>query len=179
MGKKIVIAIASIAVIAVVISALLILEIQNQNPKIFCYAEENDTSEWYKAGHSPVMATGYFPNDIEVLPANFSSLQKVTLGVQIFNNGTKSLFNIAIDVSYRTTVNKWNTTARADLGFLDISHSKQTGITLTNPYLALWHTEVYIRHGSPTGAYYTFENDTVYFLNASDYKITAWGYAKP
>jgi len=60
-------------------------------------------------------------------------------------------------------------------GFLDIQQGKQTQITLTNPYLSLWHTKRpnYGRWGT------RWENVTVYVLNASDYKITAYGFAKP
>jgi hypothetical protein len=197
MNKKIIIVITSIAFIAGVVSALLVSGIQNQNPKIFCYAEEYETSDWYvredgtEIHHysacwqswsntdSPVLATWYDLN----FPQNFSSLPNADLGVQVFNNDSKSLFNVAIDISYRTTENKWATITK-EVGFLDIQQYKQTTITLTNPYLYPWHTvggfrSMYIRADGMTDYKWTFENFTVYVLNASDSKITAaYGFAK-
>lgn len=118
-------------IIAVVVSTLLISEIQNQNPKIICFAEENNTSNWYKTKNSPVLSSYSYG------AGNYSSLPHVNLGVQILNNNSKSLFNVAIEVSYRTTENNWETTAKKDIGFLDIQQRKQTQITLTNPYLSV------------------------------------------
>lgn len=168
MNKKTIILIASIVVIAVVVSALLISEIQNQNPKIFCYARENLTSNWYKTEHCPALASYDYGSQ------NFSSLPHVNLGVSIFNNSSKSLFNVVIEVLYRTAENKWNMTAKTDIGFLDIQQYKQTQITLTNPYLLLWHTKRPKYNGITI-----WENVTIPVLNASDYKITAYGFAKP
>ena len=61
MNNKTIIPIVSIAVIAVIAVAVFAHvgpEIQNQNPKIFCYAVESDTSGWYKTEKSPALS-GY------------------------------------------------------------------------------------------------------------------------
>jgi hypothetical protein len=169
MQKKIIIIIATITVITIVGLTLLVSAIQNQNPKIFCYAYENKTSDWYQTENSPVLSS------YEVGAGNDSSLPNVNLGVYILNNNSETVFNVAIEVSYRTTENEWKLTTRIALGFLDIQEYRQTQITLTNPYLPLWHTKRPI-YGLGTT---TWENVTVYVLNASDYKITTYGFAKP
>jgi hypothetical protein len=44
-----------------------------------------------------------------------------------------------------------------------------------NPYLSLWDTKRAVYNSPDTH----WENVTVYVLNATDLKITAYGYAKP
>ena len=164
MKKKILV--TSIVVIAVVISVLLISKIQLPDTRIFCSAYENNTSNWYKTDNCPVLAS------YEYGTPNYST-SHINLGARVFNNNSKSLFNVMVEVSYRTTENKWNTTKK-EIGFLDIQEYKQTEITLANPYLSLWQTK------RPKYNYETtWENVTVYFFNVSDYKIIAYGFEKP
>jgi hypothetical protein len=167
-NKKAIVVIVSIAIIVVVASALLVSEIQNQNPKIFCFAGEALTSNWYKTDHCPALSE-------YVLGApNFSSLPNVDLGVGVFNNNSMTLFNIVIEVSYKTTENVWNLTKKTDVGILDVQQYKQTKITITNPYLAVWHTQR-PEYKRPD----ILENVTVPVLDSSDYRITAYGFARP
>lgn len=168
MKKKVLIAsIAVTVVIMVVISVLLISRIQLLESRIFCSAYEYNTSNWYKGDKCPVLASYDYGTP------NYST-SYTNLGARIFNNNSKSLFNVIVEVSYRTTEDKWNTTKK-EMGFLDIREYKQTKITLTNPYLSLWQTKRPDYSGRET----TWENVTVYFFNASDYKIVAYGFEKP
>jgi hypothetical protein len=67
--------IAVIAVIAVVAFAQIFSEIQN--PKIFCYAWESGTSDWYKSEGYPVISS------YRAGAENASSLPNVNLRVLI------------------------------------------------------------------------------------------------
>jgi len=145
-----------------------ISEIRNQHLKTFCSAWEYYTSDWYTAINSPVLSS------YDYGAPNSSLLPHANLGVTISNNNSESLFNVAVEVSYRTSEGSWNTTARTDIGFLDIQQSKQTFVLLTNPYLSLWHTKR-PKYGGTT----TWENVTVYFLNATYFQIAAYGFSKP
>ena len=145
------------------------------NPKVICYAVESGTSGWYKAmnftvGNSPVISL-YEPEsgDFEPMP------QTANLGVYVKNNNSESLFNIVVEVSYRTSEDKWNTTSRIAIGFLDIQENKQVHIALANPYLSVWQTKEAVYNNPDTH----WRNVTAYVLDASDYKITAYGFAKP
>lgn len=145
------------------------------NPKIFCFAVEGGTSGWYKtrefpAGNSPVISQ-YYPESQDFIPMP----QTANLGVQVTNNNSESLFNIVVEVSYRTTEDKWNTTSRIAIGFLDIQEYKVVHIALANPYLSVWQTKEAVYDNPDTH----WRNVTAYVLDASDYKITAYGYAKP
>ena len=144
------------------------LETQNQNTKIFCYAIEAGTSDWQKEEGFPVLSS------YSVGAENYSTSQ-VNFGVSISNNNSISLFNVEFEVSYRTAENEWNTTTKANIGFLDIQQSKHSEVTLTNPYLSLWQT----RRPDYRSGETIWENVTVYVLDANDCKITAYGFAKP
>ena len=103
----------------------------------------------------------------------------MNFGVRVHNNNSISLSNVEVEVTYRTVENNWNTTEKVNIGFLDTQQSKQTKITLVNPYLSLWDTRRpdSARHASDKGT--TWENVTVYVLDATDCRITAYGFAKP
>jgi hypothetical protein len=158
-----IVSIAVIAVIAVVAFAQIFSEIQN--PKIFCYAEEYT---------SFIRRSGGLTLDPYVVVEN-DSLHNVPLRMWIANNNSKSLFNVGVEVSYRTTENNWVTITKTDVSFIDTHSGKQTVVNLVNPYLSLLHTKEADYSGEET----TWENVTVYVLDESDYKITAYGFAKP
>ena len=145
----------------------------NTHNPIFCYAIESGTSDWQKTEGHPVLSLYSFGAQ------NFSSLPNVNFGVRVHNNNSISLFNVEVEVTYRTVENNWNTTEKVNIGFLDTQQSKQTRITLVNPYLSLWDTRRpdSARHASDKGT--TWENVTVYVLDATDCRITAYGFAKP
>ena len=173
MNKKITLIITSVAVIAIAVSALLVLA--NQNPKIFCQAEEQGTSSWYKS-HD------YETGEKEIYIAssssgrNFTSLPNVDFGIKIINNNNNSLFDVTIEVTYRTIDDEWNTVTKTNIGFLDIQQSKNVKITLTNPYLTLWPLTKKIDHGH---GIITWDNITIPVLNTSDCVISAYGFTQP
>jgi len=140
------------------------------NPKVFCYTVESGTSGWYKTEKSPTVERYYTDfEDVEPMP------QTANLGVYVRNNNSESLFNIVVEVSYRTINEEWNTTSRIAIGFLDIQESKQVKMAFDNPYLSVWQTHERVYNDPNT----EYRNVTAYVLDASDYKITAYGYAKP
>lgn len=159
--ERIAIALSSIALVCSL--TLLILQLQIplvseiQNPKIFCDSEENDSSGWYHSRHNP----------------SFGSDEDIHLGVLVHNNISLTLFNFQVVVSYKTTSNTWNTTSK-NIGILDIEQNKQTQVSLTNPELETWTFNTTISY-NPT----TYGIVTRYVLNATNYKITAYGFAKP
>ncbi len=138
------------------------------NPKVFCYAGESGTSGHYKTEKSPVIDK-YYP-ELE----NFVSIpQTANLGVSVYNNNSNSLFNIVIEVSYKTSNGNWNTTSRIAIGFIDIQEGKQVKIALENPYLSVWQFQERV-YNDPNVEY---RNATAYVLDANDYEITAYGYS--
>ena len=147
------------------------------NPKVISYAVEGGTSGWYKTmnitsgENSPVISQYYSDSgDYEPMP------QTANLGVRVVNNNSESLFNMVVEVSYRTSEGKWNTTARIAIGFLDIQESKTVRMALANPYLSIWQTQEHVYNDPNT----KYRNVTAYVLDASNYKIiAAYGYAKP
>ena len=141
----------------------------NGQEPIFCSAAESGTSYWRKREGYPVLSSYYAGAE------NFSSLPNVNLGVRINNNHLIPLFNVKVEVEYRTIENEWNTTEKVYLGFFDIQQNKETKITLSNPYLSLWQTKRPVYYDPDTD----WENVAVYVLNATDLKIRAYGYAKP
>ena len=143
-----------------------------QNP-IFCYAKESWTSDWRKTEGYPVLASYSFGTQ------NFSSLPNVNLGVRISNNNNIALFNVEVEVTYRTVWNTRKTTEKVNIGFLDIQQNKQARITLVNPYLSLWDTRRPDSARNADDPETKWENVTVYVLDVTDCKITAYGFAKP
>jgi len=165
----------SVLIVALIIFAQLLFKpsppstpIQDQNSKFFCTAYEFGTSDWQMNDGFPVLASYSYRTK------NWSTT-KVKLGVSIQNNNSISLSNVQLDVSYRTMEYTWNTT-KANLGFFDAGEERHMEIALTNPYLSLWATRrpVYARYPEET----MWENVTVYVLNATELKITAYGYAE-
>jgi hypothetical protein len=164
MEKKI--AVLTAVLIAVVLTSVIIMvEMQNLNPKIFCDSYESETSNWYHTENSPVVSGDYYTyyEGFNVLPKPST----VNLGVKVFNGNPESLFNVHVEVSYKTDLASWNTTVSQNLGFLDIRESKTITVALTNPYLTAWQVKNYVMT----------TNITVWVLEASDYKISAYGYA--
>jgi hypothetical protein len=140
------------------------------NPKVFCNAVESGTSSWYKTEKSPVVERYYI--DFEEAGPN---PQTVNLGVRVKNNNSESLFNIVVEVTYKTSEGQWNTTSRIAIGFLDIEEYKTVKIALSNPYTSVWETHERV-YNDPTTEY---RNVTAYVLDINDYRMTAYGYAKP
>jgi len=128
-----------------------------QNPKIYCNATENHSSSWYRSLNNP----------------SFDSNENIHVGVLVHNNVSLTLFNFQVVVSYKTITNTWNTTSK-NIGILDIDQDKQTQVYLTDPELETWTFNTTISY-NPT----TYGIVTRYVLNATNYKITAYGFAKP
>jgi hypothetical protein len=139
------------------------------NPKVFCYTVESGTSGWYKTEKSPVVAR--YNIDFEEAGPN---PQTVNLGVNVRNNNSESLFNI-VEVTYKTSEGQWNTTSRIAIGFLDIEEYKTVKIALSNPYTSVWEAHEPVYNHPDT----EYRNVTAYVLDANDYRMTAYGYAKP
>jgi hypothetical protein len=137
------------------------------NPKIACLAIQSQNSDWYTAEGNPVFAS------YQAGTPNYT-VTSINFGVLITNNNTKSLFNIQVEVSYKTTQGDW-TTVKENKGFIDMNEAKQTTVNLPNPYLSLWDTKRPIYGNSET----QWEYVTVYYLDASYYRIIAYGYSEP
>lgn len=168
MNYKIFVSIVAIAVIVVLVITLALPEIQGDN-RIFCLAEEKGTSNWQKTIGYPVLST------YNAGALNFSSLPDVNLGVRVQNNNSFSLFNVHVEVTYKTCETEWKTTESVNIGILDIQQSKEIKITLIEPLLELWDTKRADYSGDET----TWEYVSVYVINATDLKITAYGFAEP
>jgi hypothetical protein len=87
-----------------------------------------------------------------------------------------SLFNVGLEVKYRTAEGDWKTVTKTNLGSLDAQEITHTEIILTNPHLSPMDVR------RPNSARYptVWENVTVYVLNTiDDVKITAYGFARP
>ncbi len=137
--------------------------------QVFCVAYEMGTSDWEIKGGFPAL-TSYSYGD-----KNWSTSQ-VELGVSILNNNSMSLFNVGLEVKYRTAIDDWKTVTKTNLGSLDTQETMYTEIILTNPHLSLMGAR------RPNSARYptVWENVTVYVLNViADVKITAYGFARP
>jgi len=127
---------------------------------------EQGTSNWYKAEKSPVLST------YEVGAPN-KTLNEINLGVLIMNNNTKSLFNVQVEVSYKTAQGNW-VTIKENKGFIDMGEHKQTRINLPNPYLNPWDA----KRPQYTSSGTQWEYVTVYYFDSNDYKINVYGYAE-
>ena len=164
MNKIAIIIFVVVAVSVVIVSTQLFPEVFNLEPKIYCSAQESGTSNWYKTEKNPVLTSYQFGN-------NFSSLPNAKLGVRFSNNNTKSLFNVMIEVSYLTINGNWNTTSKYT-GFLDFEEEASTEITLMNPKLLYWDTEIPV--------YRVPEEDwkdvNVPYLDSDNFKITVYGF---
>jgi hypothetical protein len=153
----------SIMVVAVIVFAQLV------TTQVFCVAYEIGTSDWEIKGGFPAL-TSYSYGD-----KNWSTSQ-VKLGVSIVNNNSMSLFNVGLEVKYRTAEGDWKTVTKTNLGSLDAQEITHTEIILTNPHLSPMDVR------RPNSARYptVWENVTVYVLNTiDDVKITAYGFARP
>lgn len=128
-----------------------------QNPKIFCHSREYGSSNWYRGENNP----------------SFGSGEDIQVGVSVTNNVSLTLFNLQVVVSYKTTSNTWNTTSK-NIGILDIEQNKQTQVSLTNPELETWTFNTTISYNPKR-----YGIVTRYVLNATNYKITAYGFARP
>jgi len=128
-----------------------------QNPKIYCDSREYHSSSWYRSEVNP----------------SFGSNEDIHLGVLVHNNVSLTLFNFQVVVSYKTTSNTWNTTSK-NIGILDIEQDKQTQVYLTNPELETWTFNTTIGY-NPT----EYGIVTRYVLNATNYRISAYGFARP
>lgn len=159
MNKKEIVLVISIAIVTSVITNLLISEFNQitSNPRIYLNS----------GGTFQERSFNSFP------PANISYPSSGILVVSATNNWTISIFNLAIEVSYRMVGDKWNTTKITNLGFLNVGAGHTLYNNLTNPFLveSLWEF-LDIR----TGTYYLVNK---YDQNASDRSVIAYGFAKP
>jgi hypothetical protein len=150
-NKKILI---GIPLIVVVVIALYLATNLNLDSRIFCYARENDSSKWYRTDDCPTYAEG----------------EEVSLGIVVVNNFSCTLYNIRVEVTYKTTSNAWNTTSR-NIGLIDIEGRKQVRFYLSNPKLEAWTFNTTIGY-HPT----RYGIVTRYVLNSTNYKIKAYGF---
>jgi hypothetical protein len=179
--------IASLAIVAIVLSSIAItigsinliylvnpnLSPFSQQPtitdaEIFCQVQQvyvQGASHFYgqQYGSYPMLAYGVSGHGF----FNFTNLPDVNLQIYITNNNTKSLFNVAVVVSYRNLQNTWVNTTKAEVGFLDIQQNKEAHSTLMSPkvFYIQWWTNVI--------------NNTIPVLNMTDLRVTAYGFSKP
>ena len=135
-----------------------------QNP-IFCISDESVRSSWFKSS----------PNDPVVSSMNETEVPSLEIVVKIDNNNSLSLFNIGIDVTYRTIEDKWTTITKTNLGFVDALSKKQIELIITDPYVSLWETKYAVYNDPDTH----WINGTVCVFNLDDISTVAYGYAEP
>lgn len=136
-------------------------------PQIYCTVQESKTTGWYQQKGNPVLAS-YDTGE------SFASLPTVDLGAKVTNNGTVTLYNVKVIVTY-LNVNHENCVDSIDAGIVDVGESKQVYVYLTNPLLTSWTTE----HESWHGDNINRESVTVPVLTEQSYSIVAYGTTRP
>ena len=139
---------------------------QHENElKIFCNAGESVQTNWYKSS----------PNEPVVSSMNETEVPELDIRVTVRNNNSISLFNIGIEVTYKTIDSNFSTITKTNLGFVDALSVKDIDITITNPYVSLWETKKAVYYDPDTH----WTNGTVCVLNLDDISTIAYGYAEP
>lgn len=143
---------------------------QTEQQKIFCNADESKSSGWFRS---------YPENrsrlDPVVSAMNETEVPSIEITVNIYNNNSISLFNVGMEVTYRTIENTWSTITKTNLGFVDALSEKHVEVTITNPYVSLWDTKKAVYNDPDTH----WVNGTVCTLNLDDINTVAYGYAQP
>lgn len=136
------------------------------NQKIACTAVESFATSNMHYGRSPVIAY-YYPEEGYVpMP------QSADLSLDVKNNNTLPLYDVAVEVTYETSDGSWNT-AKSTIAFLDSKATKRISITLSKPELI---TKGLTRM-TPSGF---IANGTLgYVLSIEDLKIAAYGFPSP
>ncbi len=121
--------------------------------------------------NGPVVA--YYYPDGELEPNFVPMPQSANLSLRITNNVSKTLYDIVVEVKYKTSEGSWNTTSRTVIDRLGNLETKNVNITLANPAIIIENS----RHVDFYDPNYRSINETAYVLSIKDHEIVAYGFA--
>jgi hypothetical protein len=160
----------SLVILGAVVGAILFWGQVKSNSKIICSA----------AVVSNLEVAHYYPNgDFE---PNFVPMpQSANLSLQTTNNVSRTLYDIVVEVRYKTSEGSWNTT-RTVIDSLGIQESRTVNVPLANPAITTENTTELATY-YPNDPNHNWNPHSVhvteYVLSLRDHEIDAYGFAEP
>jgi hypothetical protein len=149
--------------------AILVFNQSAFNPKINCSAAVSS---------SEVVA--YFFPDSGYKPSFVPMPQSANLSVRVTNNVSKTLYDIVVEVRYKTSDGSWNTSTIVTIDHLVVGQSKEVSFTLSNPAIRTENVKQLVAYDFNTHNFDPhFVNVTRYTLSIKDHETGAYGFAKP
>jgi hypothetical protein len=160
----------ALILVGAIAGTIIVLDRSEFNPKIVCSA----------AVISSLTVAHYYPDgDFE---PNFVPMpQSANLSLQITNNVSRTLYDIVVEVRYKTSEGSWNTT-RTVIDSLGIQESRTVNVPLANPAITTENTTELATY-YPNDPNHNWNPHSVhlteYVLSLRDHEIDAYGFAKP